>query len=240
MDLDCYPAHECYAIECEALLTFLGSQGEVKHYYSRLRASSRGRDAALQEIRVAYYLHTRGFPLLRWRPQDAPGRDVEFSVRLPDGRPCFVEVKGPTWQSELSPAEIAAGRTRQSKYDARVGGAVGPAGTIQRAVKKALPKFTGRAPSLVVVADYCFVPLGMWGYAPLQMALTQASAAYGDGLFQGPGYQAVGAVALFWICRTSPVEYALASIANPNAAPSARLPQELLGVLRTEPSESAP
>ncbi len=235
-----YPAHECYAVECEQLLRFLDSQSERAHYYPRLRANERLRDAALQAVRVAYHLHTHGFPVLDWRPVDAPGHDVEFSVRLPDGRPCFVEVKGPTWQSELSPAEIAGGRTKQPKYLGVQGGAVGPAQTIQYAVEKALPKFTGNVPSLVVIADDCFVNLGKWGYGPLQVALTRQSLAYGDGLFHDPAKRTIGAVALFWIGRTDPVEYALASIANPNAAPAAELPKELLEILKTKPSEPAP
>ncbi|HVA64737.1 MAG TPA: hypothetical protein VNF74_13510 [Terriglobales bacterium] len=98
-------------------------------------------------------------------------------------------------------------------------------------MKKALPKFTGRLPSLVVIADDCFVNLGKWGCGPLQRALTRKS----HGLFHCSKFRVIGAVALFWIERTDPVEYALASIANPNAAPTAVLPLELLDVLKTKP-----
>ena len=37
---------------------------------------------ALNEIRVAHYLDSIGYPILAWEPIDAPPRNVEFSVSL--------------------------------------------------------------------------------------------------------------------------------------------------------------
>jgi hypothetical protein len=41
--------------------------------------------------------------------------------------------------------------------------AADPVGVIRRTVEKARPKFTGSTPSLLVIADDCFVNLGEWG-----------------------------------------------------------------------------
>lgn len=119
------------------------------------------------------------------------------------------------------------------------GGAAGPVQVIRRAVDKALPKFSGKHPSLVVISDDCFVSLDEWGWGPLTMALTQnALGGYGPGLFLQPEYAAIGAVRLFQAVSYAhkvEIEYYALCVANPNAKPSAAVPDAVVKRLTTKP-----
>jgi hypothetical protein len=61
---DEYPAYQAFADELEHLLFFAKKQGQYSLYSSRLAASARQRDAALDELRVGYHLDHSGFPIL--------------------------------------------------------------------------------------------------------------------------------------------------------------------------------
>ena len=151
------------------------------------------------------------------------------------GNLAFVEVKSPGWDSELAKDERDQGRKRKPKYlgiEARTGR---PIQMIQRTVEKARPEFSGRSPSLLVIADDCFVNLGNWGWGPLQMALTQNSIAWGPGLFNRIGYEKIGGVSLFWLGND--IRYRSICFKNPNALPSAALPPGMAANLTTEPQE---
>jgi hypothetical protein len=220
------------------LLTFLRDHGALDHYWPRLCSRAQQRDEALNEIRVAFRLQSAGYSVVAWEPEDAPGYNVEYAVSLGGMTNAFIEVKSPGWEAELSEAERKLGRAKQPKYIGIQGGAVGPVGVIRRAVDKPLPKFSGKMPSLVVVSDDCFVNLGEWGWGPLQMALLQKSIAYGPGLFHRPDYSTIGAVCLFWSVATfgqHGVEYKSICLANPNAAPEAAVPPEMVTRLTTLP-----
>jgi hypothetical protein len=231
---DDYPAWQDFADECESLLGFLQNHGALDRFWPRLCSKPQQRDEAINEIRVAYYLDSVGYPVIDWNePVDAAGYSVEFAVSLGSPRYAFVEVKSPGWESELSDAERKQGRAKQPKYIGIHGGAAGPVQVIRRAVEKARPKFSGNAPSIVVVSDDCFVNLGEWGWEPLQMALLQKSVAYGKGLFHGPEYANVGAVCLFWIA--SSFKYKSLCMVNPNAVPMAVVPADLATRLSTRP-----
>ena len=195
------------------------------------------RDEALNEARVAYFLSSLGYSIVGWEVTDAPPGNVEFEISL-GHRTGFVEVKSPGWESELSPAERTAGRTKQEKHINLESRRAKPIEIIQRTVDKALPKFSGNAPSLLVISDDCFVNLGKWGCGPMKMALTESGLGYGDGLFQKPGYHVLGGVALYWIKETDPsdVHYASICLPNPNAS-SAALPAGLVSQLCTLPVE---
>ena len=208
---DLYPAWQFYADECERLLAFLRAHGELDRFWPRLCSREHQRDEALNEIRVAYFLESAGFPIVSWELTDAPPYNVEFAVFLGHARSALVEVKSPGWEAELSKQEQQQGRTRQEKYIDMEGRAAGPVEVIRRTVTKALPKFTGTAPSLIVVSDDCFVNLGEWGWGPPTMALTQRSIAYGPGLFHDPAYATIGGVCLFWLSRVNEtgVQYAI-------------------------------
>lgn len=103
-------------------------------------------------------------------------------------------------------------------------------------------ELTGKAPSLIVVSDDCFVNLGEWGWGPLTMALTQRSIAYGDGLFHDPAYGKIGGVCLFWLSRVNEtgVHYGSICVVNPNSEPSAALPVDMAAAICTIPVEPGP
>lgn len=187
---------------------------------------------------MEYFLESSGFPVVDFEPKDAGNRTLECSIGLGRGQNGLVEVKSPGWESELTDREIKAGRQKQPKYQHFQGRAAGPVPIIQRAVNKALPKFTGKAPTTLFIADDCFMHVGEWGYGPLQMALTRNSIAYGPGLFNLPEYATIGAVCLFWdlaIASKPGIQYSTTCLVNPNAMPSAKIPGHLFKVLQRAP-----
>ena len=234
---DRYPAWQVYADECERLLQFLQTHNQLDRYWPRLIAKRQQRDEALNEMRVAWFLESLGYSVSDWEPTDAPGFKVEFAVNTGPHQKAFVEVKSPGWESELTEAERKNGRTKPPKYIDMEGRAAGPIQLIQRTVAKAGPKFTGKSPSLIIVSDDCFVNLGDWGWGPLQIALTQNSIAWGEGLFCQFRYNHVGAVGLCWLGQGA--QYRSICIANPNAILTATLPSDMVAKLTTTPMEPA-
>jgi hypothetical protein len=235
---DEYPAWQEYADECESLLTFAQNHGVLDRFWPRLRAKKQQRDEALNELRVAYFLDSIGYPVVEWEPKDADNYTLEFAVSLGDSGSALVEVKSPGWESELSERERNAGRKELPKYLPLEPRAAGPIEVIRRTLEKARPKFTGRAPTILFISDDCFVDLGEWGWGPIQMALLQDSVAYGPGLFHSRDYAAIGAVCLFW--NKAPlgqegIQFNTTCAANPNAMATARVPEHLLKALRRRP-----
>src|SRR5439155_7842435 len=110
---DEYPAWQDWADECESLLTFLSDGGALERFWPRLCAKAQQRDETINEIRVAYFLHLAGYPVVDWEPQDAEGRKLEYAVAISQQRKMFVEVKSPGWEAELSASERVAGRASQ-------------------------------------------------------------------------------------------------------------------------------
>jgi hypothetical protein len=147
-----FPSSQRVADEHEQYLAFVKDAGQWDRYAKRLRTDHRARrDETFAEIAVAMMLANDGFPILRWEPPGANGKVGEYEIGV-DDVPIFVEVKSPGWESEYDPADRDA-RTRQPKYidgEARFIDQVTP---IRQAVKKAMPKFSGTAPSLLVIAD---------------------------------------------------------------------------------------
>lgn len=239
---DLYPAWQCYADECERLLSFAALQGEIDRFWPRLSSRRQQRDEALNEIRVAYFLDSAGFPVVDWEVIDAAPYNVEFALALGQSRIALVEVKSPGWEAELSSLEQRKSRTKQEKYIDMAARWAAPVDVIRRTVAKALPKFTGRAPSLIVISDDCFVNLGEWGLGPPNMALTQRSIAYGPGLFHDPAYVTIGGVCLFWLSQANDngVGYASLCVTNPHALPSAALPPEMVASISTAPVKPVP
>src|SRR5438128_2474411 len=99
---DQYPAWQVYADECERVLEFLGDQGETGRFWPRLSSKKQQRDEALNEVRVAHYLDSIGYPVVAWEPVDAPPYNTEFSVSLGNSKPVFIEVKSPGWEGEIT------------------------------------------------------------------------------------------------------------------------------------------
>ena len=194
---DAYPAWQVYADECERLLAFL-PRAQLDKFWSRLKAKQQQRDEALNEIRIAWFLDSLGYPIVDWdEPIDAPGYRTEYSISLPGQSRAFVEAKSPGWGSELTDAERASGRTKGDKYLDEVEGRwADPVGVVRAAVKKAHPKFSGKFPTIVFVSDDCFVNVAEWGDRPLKTALFEG--AYGPtripGMFSTSEYETIGAV----------------------------------------------
>jgi hypothetical protein len=233
---DGYPGIQDLADECERLLGFLDQCGELDRYRPRLTAKHQQRDEALQEIRVAYFLNGLGYKIHEWEPEDAG--TLEFSISKSGSELVFVEVKSPGWESELTDAERAQGRAKFGKFMGRR--AIDPMGVIRKSVKKAQQKFSGKVPSLLVIADDCFVPLAGLGSAPLKAALLDGSVAYGKGLLEDPQFSNIGAVSLFGFFGTNRmpgIQYDAICHPNPHAQQSAQVPQDLISTVHTIPWE---
>jgi hypothetical protein len=239
---DIYPAWQGWANECERLLAFVEACGQLQRFWPRLTAKKQQRDEALNELRVAHFLSGFGYPILGWEVTDAAPLNVEFEIGLGAGSTAFVEVKSPGWEGELGEAERKSGRAKQEKHVNLEARAADPVGIIRRTVEKARPKFTGSIPSLLVIADDCFVNLGDWGWGPLKLALTSKTIGYGDGLFQEIPYSVLGGVSLFRVSGVNEryVKYSSLCLPNQNAMSLAVLPNELVSHLSTVPIEPAP
>lgn len=239
---DIYPAWQGWANECERLLAFADSHGQLQRFWPRLTARKQQRDEAMSEIRVAHFLDGAGYPILGWEVTDVAPFNVEFEIGLGAGSTGFVEVKSPGWESELGEAERKAGRTKQDKYIDIEALAANPIGIVRRTTEKARPKFSGTRPSLLVIADDCFVSLGEWGWEPLKMALNSKTIGWGDGLFHQIPFSVLGGVSLFRVSGVDErdVKYSSLCLANPNAMRTATLPDQLISRLSTVPIEPTP
>jgi len=239
---DIYPAWQGWANECEGLLEFADVHGQLQRFWPRLTAKKQQRDEALNEIRVARLLSDMGYPILGWEVMDAAPLNVEFEISIGGRATAFIEVKSPGWEGELGEAERRSGRAKQEKYLDLEARPADPIGVIRRTVEKARPKFTGSTPSLLVIADDCFVNLGEWGWGPLKMALTSRTIAYGDGLFHQIIYSVLGGVSLFRVSGVDQVgvKYSSLCLPNQNAMHTATLPNELVLRLCTIPVEPVP
>src|SRR5258708_5501507 len=122
---DKYPAWDDFAEELDTLLLFAKSQGRLSHFVPRLESRNTQRHAALNELRVAYFLHQNRFPVKEWEPPGLNGRVGEYLIGISESQDIFTELKSPGWGGELSDAERRAGRTKQPKYRNGEGGAFG-------------------------------------------------------------------------------------------------------------------
>jgi hypothetical protein len=197
---DSYPTSPQYSAELEGLLGFLQAHNRIDSFWPRLTAPRpQERDDALQEIRVARFLTSNGFPVVQWEPPGYGNLIGEFSVQALPSPPVFVELKSPGWEGQLSQERRDAGRAKQEKYQSLEGGADDPWRAIRRTVQKAYPKFLPSQPNLLVIADDRFVPLATWGDLPVQQALFQTGTILEDeaGYFTTRNFQNFGGVALF-------------------------------------------
>ena len=222
---DQYPASEVYADECEALLEFARARGQFDRYFSDLTASKRQRNSALAELRVAYHLDQSGFEIVEWKPVGLAPKEGEFLIRGVSGVETFIEVKGPSWQSELSDDEIKAGRTEQDKVLYLEARSVAPWRAIQFAVKKAYEKFAPGVPNLLVIADDLFVSLQYGTEMMASMALYEK---HYQGRFTIPDYEKLGGAGIFWMEPSGGrVRYTMKLFLNPYAL-GAPLPEDLV------------
>lgn len=153
---DEYPVHQGTADDSERLFAWADRHGRFDALLPRLQARPRERDATISEIRSAWFIESLGARVVSWEPA-ATNRPGEFEVQWPNSAVIFVEVKGPTWQSELSDADKRGPRKDQPRfinaecrsYDTRV--------EVRYAADKTMGKLDSNRPNLLVVADHLFV-----------------------------------------------------------------------------------
>jgi hypothetical protein len=243
---DPYLGREEEKDELETLLEFAQKKGQLGEYVSRLRCPEKHRNAALMELRVAFYLEENGFLVVGWSPAGVGGHFGEFAVEGTAKQRVFVEVKGPEWewQGQVQEDELKAGRSGQPKYiDMECRSIRPPWKAIQFAVDKAYGRLRDNVSNLVVSAGDLFVSLEHETDSAAQEALYSNSPP-GFGYFTDQRYQNLGGVGVFWvtfegICisehgRGRPV-YHMRLYLNPNALSATALPPDLQAAFRNEP-----
>ncbi|HKC00360.1 MAG TPA: hypothetical protein VKD23_16370 [Terriglobales bacterium] len=232
---DAYPAWESFAQELDALLEYADAEGGLHHLAPRLESKNAQRDEALEELRVAYWLHNWRFPVVRWEPRGLGGKVGEYLISTPEKKRVFVEVKSPGWEGQLSNAERQAGRAKQPKYQNLEGGAVGNWIPLQKCIAsaKTYPKFAPTQPNLLVVADDLMVPLH-YCLDHVEVALYNRHPGYGTtGYFNSPSYENLGGVGIFRAFSGGRgVEYEFKIFDNPFALPATKLPASLMGTFK--------
>jgi hypothetical protein len=225
---DGYPVSQQYGVELEELLRFVDDQGGLDRFWPRLTSPRiRQFHKTLQEMRVAYFLHCKGFPVTDWEPP-APGNCFgEFSVQVDRGPRVFVEVKSPGWEGEVRQDHRVAGRTLQEKYQGIQGGADASWRLLRGAIQRAYEdKFGPNQPSLFVIADDFFVPL-------TKSAATKAlfdGTTFWDGetgYFTTSKFENLGGIALFHVPEYpgKPLRYEFLLCPNPLARYECALPR---------------
>ena len=204
---DQFPAWQCWADECEQILTFLEAQGQFGRYLNRLRGGISERDGALSEARVSWWFQRNGFRITRWEPK-ATTNPGEIEIQWRDEQPIFVEVKTRTFGAELTKEEIAAGRQHEPRYPKNPQGRwIDNDEQVICAAFKAKPKFAPDRPNLLVVCERLFVsPLDM-----LNEELVRST-------IGTPGFDPLGAILCFdAISKSEHIEYRTLLIENPRA-----------------------
>lgn len=219
---DAFPSSQLFADEVEKVLNFALANDQYGDYLGLLAGSVSQRDAALAELRVAFYLRRNGIKISGWRPIGANDREGEYLLCGPSGVNVFAEVKNRGWESELSKEEKVSGRQRQKKHLYCESRMTRPHEAIQGAVDKAYGKFAPATPSLLVIVDDLFIGLKE---SPTEFA---SRALYeGGGYFTTPNYQNLGGVGIFWIeFSDSELWYEFRLFLNPHAGPCA-LPEDI-------------
>jgi hypothetical protein len=184
----------------------------------------------LNELRIAYFLHGSGFPVVAWEPPGQGGKVGECSIRAPEGSTVFTEVKSPGWESELAQAERLAGRTKLPKYIDGDGGPYANWKGMRDCIRRAYGKFTPNEPNLLVIADDFFVNLTV-AQLPIDVALYDSHTGYGGeaGYFTSAAYQNIGGVAVFAAtAERASIGYRFQVFENRFASLQAKLPSSLL------------
>ncbi len=221
--------NQAQAQERELLLEFAKQHGVLEKYLPRLQANPKQQETALDEIRVAWWLASNGFPPLAgtWNPNGGTTSDGEFAIKGPAGAPITVEVKSRSWQSEISGEEKLAGRLEQRKR-VRSAGAMPVADPIRAAIDKAYPKFKGQTPSLLVINGEDFrVSLSELAEERAGQALYSTTQ---HGYFTDSRYENLGGLGIFGPDHDgqSPVQYGMELYVNAFALPTTRLPRDFI------------
>ena len=126
-------------------------------FLPRFREYPRERDAALGEARLAFFFHRNNFRIVSWFPPGRGSHEGDLEIQWTDTEPIFVEVKGPTWEGELSAEERDTGRKVQPKYIDGQARSVRPSVEVRNALRKALPKLSQERANLVAIVDDLFL-----------------------------------------------------------------------------------
>lgn len=226
---DQYPAHKCFADELEELVAFVLHNGRGAQFLPRLNARDRDRNKTLSELRVAYFFAKNGFPVVEWEPPGLGTRRGEFVLSVAGRERVFVEVKSRGWESELSRAQIEAGRPKQPKYQQGEGGAFGNWDAVHACINDAYSKFRPDSRNLLVIADDLKISL-FESLHHVDIALYADHCMYGSkGAFTSAQYANVGAFGVFGAgYRQSDVQYEFCVFPNPFALPKTAIPRALL------------
>ena len=217
-----WPEWPPVADEAERLFAFAESRGVFEMYLPKLiTGQSRQRDAALGELRVAFYFHRNDFRIAEWCPSGEGSTKGEFTLECPTGEAIFVEVKTLGWESEVSQEARVAGRTTQPKYVSGEGLVIANDQALKSAVERAYPKFSSSRRNLLVVLDDLFLPMRYLTDTWARAALYRPS----QGKFTTTSHQRLGGVGCFWRNEfRGEVWYDMPLFVNPNALPSCALP----------------
>jgi hypothetical protein len=101
---------------------------------------------------------------------------------------------------------------------------------IRWTLEKAIPKFSGNVPSILVISDDAFVNLIEWRGAAESALTVNTPFGWGPGYFHRSEYAALGAVCLFRgveYLGDDTVQYERMWFPNPNALPTAQIPPEI-------------
>ena len=152
------PRSQATANDWERLLAWAESHSQFARFFTRLTTEqARQRDATIAEIRAAWFLESLGSRITSWEPA-ATNRLGEFEIQWPDSPPIFVEVKGPTWESEL--CEVERDRRKwQPKVCDGDGLWTGGASELEGAALKTMGKLAPDRPNLLVTVDDLFAVL---------------------------------------------------------------------------------
>jgi hypothetical protein len=222
---DQFPSDQIWADEVERVLTFAQAQGQFDHYLNKLRGNARQRNSALDELRAAFFVSSKGFPVVEWEPIGADNKEGEYTIRTPSGIDVFTEVKSPSWEGELSDEERASGRKQQPKYMHSEVRAIGPWKSIRFAVDKAYGKYLDTTPNLLVIADDLFVSLRHGTELHVGTALYDPR---DGGYFTNASRENLGGVGVFWVTHDgSEILYTMKLFLNPHALPAVAIPEEL-------------
>ncbi len=217
-----FPSGQAYADEIERLLSFTKARELLDQYFPRLSGKERG--GALAELRVAYLLDRVGFQIPVWNPPGDANHVGEFMIRRGDSPSVFVEVKGPTWQPELTPKEQRGERKKAGKFVQGETRAVDSGGQIEAVIQRAVSKFPVRIPTLLAVADDFIT-------SPLEWPEDFIRPQVGRGLSR-PEHSRIGAVLLFWThWSEDEISYRTWFIESPSASEENRIPKESADLL---------
>jgi len=228
---DQYPAWPQYALELDVLLSFADDYGQLPRFTPRLESKNAQRDEALDELRIAYFLHHSSFPVQKWDPPGLNGKVGEYLIGTPENQSVFIEVKSPGWEGELSAEQLKAGRTKEPKYQQGEGGAFGNWEPLQKCIAspRTYPKFAPTQPNLLIIADDLKISL-QDSLVHVDIALYADHDRYGQKeYFTSSQYQNLGALGIFRALATSDgIAYDFKLFDNPFALPAVKLPASLL------------